>query len=179
MNMHSYTASARRMRSASRRWQRGDETVEFAMLAGLIFLMFFALIEFSIGMYNYGVLIHAGRVGAQEASLYWVNENWVIDPANDPPHDQQLSTDEVDRKISEWSESYLVKFPTDAAPTVELLEQPIDDWPSAIAVNPGDEVDVRLSWPYTALISSRLMGLLAGDGFDAINMTALGVMRVE
>ena len=80
------------------RRQQGSETVEFALLATFIFLLLFAIIEFSIAMYDQGTLVHSARLGAREASLYWLDVT-AITPDSDPEDDQRVKPDWIEETI--------------------------------------------------------------------------------
>jgi len=151
--------------------QRGNELIEFTLLAPLIFLVFFALMEFAIAMYDQGILIHSARIGAREASLFWVDVTQIT-PDSDPGDDQRLSTTEVSSQISNWLDRFLITLMGES-PSVEFQDQPLGSFASTLPVDAGDEVSVAVALDYTAPLTSALSSLIQLD------MTALGVMRVE
>ena len=52
---------------------RGQELVEFALVAPIIFLLLFALIEFGVAIWHYNTLAQAAREGAR-AALVWAED---------------------------------------------------------------------------------------------------------
>lgn len=52
---------------------RGASMVEFALVAPLLFLLLFGIIEFGVIMYDQVALRNASREGARQAALYYVN----------------------------------------------------------------------------------------------------------
>lgn len=152
--------------------QRGAEVVEFALLASLIFLLLFAIIEFSIAMYNQGTLVHAARAGAREASLYWIDVSQLL-PTSDPEDDQRMKPSEVEATISNYIDRFIISF-TGEAPTMEIALRDVSI-PNAdtLVVNAGDNVSVDLSFTYRAPVTAALANILDQD------MTSRAVMRVE
>ncbi|MBK1719250.1 TadE/TadG family type IV pilus assembly protein [Thiocystis violacea] len=155
-----------------RRCQWGGETVEFALLAGLFFLLLFGIIEFSIAMYNQGILLHSSRVGAREASLYWLDVT-QISLDSDPEDDQRVKISEVDDAITNFAGRFMISF-TDATTAVAILHegQRIDSMDTR-PVGAGERVRVDLSFLYRAPVTAALAGLLDMD------MAARAEMRVE
>ena len=56
-----------------RRYQKGAETVEFAITLLFFLLVFLMVIEFAIVVYDRGTVNNAARWGARQASLFWVD----------------------------------------------------------------------------------------------------------
>jgi hypothetical protein len=156
-----------------RRRQDGGETVEFALLVGLTFLLLFGIIEFSIAMYDQGALIHASRTMAREASLFWVDVT-QMGPDTDPEDDQRINTSEVEDAVSDYLDQYMISF-TEAEPDLFLQGQPIGSLPEQLIVGdqPDRRVNVRSELLYHAPVTSALADLLD------IDMVAPATMGAE
>jgi hypothetical protein len=170
MNILSSTRKKRRSGRNSRKRQRGGETIEFALLAALVFLLLFGIIEFAIAMYNEGVIVHSSRVGAREASLFWVDINQLS--MTNPETNQRIKTSEVESAASDFADRFLVSF-SGAATKIRFQDQPISDVADTLIVGPGDEVSVRVSLDYRAPVSGAIAHLAN------MNLAGQSVMRVE
>lgn len=89
--------------------EQGGETVEFAMLAGLVFLLLFSMIFLFIGLYDQGAAHHAARIGSREASLFWVDLN-TFDEESGLIEDQSICISEVYGQASEFVGRFGLSF---------------------------------------------------------------------
>lgn len=154
-------------RRAGARRQRGSELVEFVILFPLTLFMVFALIEFSIAMFNYGVLIQAAREGAREGSLYWVDVTQIT-PDSDPAADQRISRAEVDRRIGDWTR-FLINFGDAGVQTQDCIPMAGG---ATIVAGAGDEVRCGIQFQHATFAATLL-------GIDALDLAAGGVNYVE
>lgn len=163
--------------------QRGATIVEFAITASFSIGLLFLIIEFGIAMFNQGVLMHASRVGARVASLYWESPT--------SPGVQTLSPEARIRSATSAWANMAVKFTADpiniricwyaisAVPsTAELAGNTVcqaDKLPvSGDTVQVDDMVLVRTSLKYLGPISLALTRF----GLN-LDLGSLAVMRVE
>jgi hypothetical protein len=79
----------------------GGETVEVLITLVLFFLLVLTIIEFSIVVFDKGVVASAARVGARQGSLYW------IDPSNYDPDDSKNNIRIRESMISSAVDQYL------------------------------------------------------------------------
>lgn len=152
--------------------QKGGETVEFALHAVLVFLLFFGIIEFSIAMYDQGTMVHASRVGAREASLYWLDVTQIT-PQSDPQDDQRVSPSAIEDAVTEFSDRFLVSF-TGAEAVVDIFHEGvrINDLETRV-VGAQDAVRTDVSLLYRAPVTAALAQLMDLD------LLARAEMRVE
>ncbi|MCH5373618.1 MAG: hypothetical protein JJ992_06550, partial [Planctomycetes bacterium] len=151
------------------------------------------LIEYSIGMYDHGVLIHAARLGAREASLYWVDVTQLSSTSN-PDCDQRIKHSEVSTTISAFTDRFLVslsdqalsavgRFPDHAVPgNVTLVAPGSTSTPTTIScVTAADPVEVSLTFVYDTPVVTALSRVLnsASENLPGLNMAAITAMRVE
>ena len=101
--------------------QKGQAAVEFALVAPVVFLLLFAVIEFGLLLYNYIEIGSAAREGARKAA--------VSRYSNDPVKDVR---DAVQRSTSVVDDSRL-----------SIAVSPGTPWSS------GQDVTVTLSYPYS------------------------------
>jgi hypothetical protein len=146
--------------------------VEFALTIALSLTLMFAIIEFAVGMYDQGVLVHATRVGAREASLFWVDPPQITSDS-DPRQDQRIHRDTVLDAVTDWTENFVVSF------TAEDPDDPVlrlDGATVATAtpvVAPGARVSIDTAFRFRGPVTSALSG-----AFD-YTQRARAVMRVE
>ena len=169
--MHAHAPAPVTSRQGPARRQWGGDTVEFTLFAAMIFLLLFAIAEFAVAMYDQGALLHSARVGAREASLYWIDVRQLT-PDSDPGSDQRIKPAEVERAVSSFTDSFLFGFDGQQA-ELTLQSQPIGNLGDTMPVSPGDQVDLQLSYVYRAPVTGALARLMD------LSMSARGVMRVE
>jgi hypothetical protein len=152
--------------------QQGATTVEFALTIGLSLTLMFAIIEFAVAMYNQGVLVHATRLGAREASLFWVDPPQITSDS-DPREDQRIHRDTILDAVTDWTENFVVSF------TAEDPDDPVlrlDDATVAAAtpvVAPRARVSIDTAFRFRGPVTSVLSG-----AFD-YTQRARAIMRVE
>jgi Flp pilus assembly protein TadG len=85
----------------SRRKQRGTSAVEFAIVLPLLLVVLFAIIEFSIALFNQAVMTNATREGARAGIVYRLDESYDRDP---------LSSDEIEDVINDYIGNHLMSL---------------------------------------------------------------------
>lgn len=102
-----------------RRWQKGITTVEFAIVAAVLFMMIFGVLEIARGYYVYSILDEVARRGSRLAAVC---------PVNDPAVPQLA----VFNPSGDGSDSPLVKGLSPANVVVDYL-----DASAAVVSNPA------------------------------------------
>ena len=151
-----------------RRWtgpgrhQKGGETVEFAIFAGVFFLMVFAVIDMSFAVFNQGITNQAARYGARQGTLYWV------DPARydltNPMGNIRVRERFIVSGVDYYGGKTLLNF-SGVPITKDTINLPEA---SASGIAPNREwtnvsnarVTVRLEYPHNFLVLNALAGLL-------------------
>lgn len=144
-------------------------------MAGWIFFLFFAVIEFSIAMYDQGTLIHGSRLGAREASLYWLDVT-QMGPDTDPLDDQRIMPSHVEKVLkTDFVDRFVVSF-SGQETSVDIRHEGarINDLDTRV-VGPGDRVSVDLSFAHGAPVTAALAHLID----LGLNLGARAEMRVE
>lgn len=186
--MRAYPGQSNLWRWNRKKYQTGGETVEFALLAVFNFLFLFGLIEFSLLVYDQGALQHAARVGAREASLYWVDITRMT-AGTDPANDRCIKKSEVSDTITEFTDQFLFSLTGNRTVCPLLMGKSLSSSaactgtgsPSAFdacrVVSSGvDQVDVSLSLATGAPVSGRLINL---SSLLNMRLTAQAAKRVE
>jgi Flp pilus assembly protein TadG len=148
--------------------ESGTELVEFAIIATLLFVVLFGIIDFAILLYDKAVITNASREGARAGIVQRYNNSAT--PAVYNP----LSTAEVQAVVNSYLASNLISFGS-ATATVTVTDTTV---PAASTLTPkngsfgsGDERSVQVTYPY-----NFLAGFIAGS---TINLTAITKMRME
>lgn len=132
--------------------ERGVAAVEFALVAPLLVLLLFTIIEFSLVLYNKGLITNASRVLARVGSVHDANstngtvgDGPIIDAITDLKLDESL--------ISLGSSNIAQVLISPAAPRTS-----------------GDDLKVTVNYTYDFLVL---------PDFTSINLSAVTVMKVE
>lgn len=138
--------------------EKGTETVEFAIVSMLLFLLLFGIIEFSIFLYNKAVITNASREGAR-AGIVARYDNSQTPAAWDP-----LDTGEIEAIVNQYCLNHLISFGPGASPKTTV---------TGTTESVTGERTVTVTYKYYFLLS-KLFGL--GPSLD---LAAVTVMRME
>lgn len=149
--------------------------MEFALLAILLFVILFGIIEASLMMYDKALITNASREGARAAVVY------IADPVTG--ESRVLNEVEIEAVVADslWynypSEPRLVSF-SSSSPTVETMVPPpvyeeLGGDPAK--TDSGDYITVTVEYPYTFMIMDSLLGAFGPQ----IQLDAKTRMRVE
>lgn len=105
-------------------FQKGGEVVEFAIISPIIILLFFGVIELSLGYVDKAILANASRVGAREL---------VRNRDQDKAKVAATKTFNEDKKIFHWKPGSVIVF--------DYSPKPIPD-------AAGEEITVTLTYDY-------------------------------
>ena len=131
--------------------QKGVETVEFAIIAPLLFVLLFGICEFGLALYNKAMLTNVSRVAAREGIVLRkpkLTQNQIEEKANDllrkTPGDPQ-------------SPYILVNFKSGISPSITA--SPIPASPSQTPLT------VSISYEYHTLVIGNLLKLISAGSF--------------
>jgi Flp pilus assembly protein TadG len=141
--------------------QKGAAAVEFAIVAPLLLVILFGIIEFSILMYDKAMLTNASREGARVGIVF------VPDRADNVG---DLNT-QIDQVIRAYCETHLISFGSGST-----LDVPVPVWSGYAS---GDNLTVTVRYPFRFLVFSNLIRLIGGDMGSVFNLQAVTVMRLE
>ncbi len=124
--------------------------MEFALVLPILLLVLFAIIEFSIAMYDKAVITNASREGARRGIVMQA---------------PRVSTVEITTTVTNYCGTHLISF--GAAPVTTTVP--------AICVNTGDLLTVSVSYPYNFLVLPNFINSLTGP----LILNGVSVMRCE
>lgn len=153
-----------------RRNQQGLAMVEFAITATVLFILLFAIIEFSVILFDKAVITNASREGARRGIVY---------------NPDGTSTDEIKNTVMEYVQD------KDKKVFLISLGSPSNFGNNKIQVNPvdclkprdltacpaGTPLTVSVDYEYHFLILPHFVTQLAG--LNPLTLSATTVMRME
>jgi len=137
--------------------QKGATLVEFAVIAPLLFLISFGIIELGILLYDKAMLTNASREGARAGILF-----------RHPALTQEELEILVDGVVQSYCQDHLVSFKTGS--TLDIDVNPV--------IVLGDSgLSVTATYPFRFLFVSNLLAWIGNQ--DLVNLQAVTVMRRE
>jgi Flp pilus assembly protein TadG len=149
------TEGARVMRMKD---EQGTAVVEFAIVAPLLFLILFGIIEFGILLYDKAMITNASREGARAGIVFR------------PSRIIAEEDDEITDVVQAYCADHLISFGSGSGLTVSI---------SRSGVEAGDNLTVSVDYPFQFLVVSNLVALIAGSAGNPIVLNAETVMRLE
>lgn len=139
--------------------------VEFAIILPVFIILIFGIIEFSILLYNKGIITHAAREGARSGVVYNIGD--AID---------------IESEVSNYINDNLISF-SSSKPTPDIDIKFLDEndviktgqsnCPDTTSSK--DKLRVRVSYPYSFLVLPNFVTELAGG----VNLESQAVMVCE
>jgi Flp pilus assembly protein TadG len=150
---------------------RGVAAVEFALIAPLLFVLLFGIIEFSMALYNKAVITNASREGARFAAGFYTNP--LTATAARP------TCGDIQTYVTNYVNLYLISFKGDTFNSSNVTCP--NGTPSLnFAGSVGYADTIRINYTYTFLALGNLVGLMTGGTFaPSLNLSAQTVMRDE
>ena len=151
---------------------RGAAAVEFAIIAPLLFVLIFGIIEFGAILYNQSVITNASREGARYAATFYTN------PANATA--QRPTCDEIKNYVATYVNAYFLSFKSSTPFSASNVTCP-KTVPSQNNFGYAGYVDtVGIVYTYNFLVFPNLQELLVGGSIDdSLKLTAQTAMRDE
>lgn len=137
--------------------QKGASLVEFTIIAPLLFVIIFGIIEFGILIYDQAMLTNASREGTRAGILF--------------NHPNRINDSEITAVVTNYCQNHLISF--DSASTLS-----VDISRTGTGIEAGDSLTVTLNYPFRFLVFSNVLALIKGN-MDLINLEAVSVMRME
>ena len=146
------------------RSERGASMVEFALVAPLLFVLLFGIIEFGLILYDQAFITNASREGARYAAMYYIN------PSGQP---QQHACSDVQNYVTTYVTTNFIGFTSPpASPTISCSLEQND-------AGVGLMQSVTVSYPYIFLVFGSLVTLINGSITNPLTLTHTTVMRDE
>lgn len=147
----------------------GTSVVEFALIAPLLFVILFGIMEFGILLYDKAMLTNASREGARAGIVYDYDDGGT---ANDPDDDSFHPDDAtIIATVESYCEDHLISFGAGSTLDVAISR--------TTNASGSDSLTVNVTYPFRFLVFSNVIALLGGNFEDLINLSAETVMRLE
>jgi len=145
--------------------ESGGSMIEFALIAPLLFVILFGIIEFSVLLFDKAMLTNASREGARAGIVY----DFDSTTGTNHPDNSTITT-----TVQEYCQDYLISFGTGSAVSIAISRTG-----SASLDSAGDQLTVNVSYPFRFLVFSNILALIGGDLADDLTLEAETVMRME
>ena len=144
------------MQRILRRRERGAATVEFAIIAIILFLFVFGIIEFGILIFDKHILTNASREGARAGIVM--------------TEGPRVSDAEIQNIVKGYAQRHMMSFRASIVP-ITTVTRP---WLLLVPPKPhfGDELTVNVTYQFHFMF-------LSGIGLGPINLTAETRMKME
>lgn len=152
-------------KAAVLRDENGGSMVEFALIAPLLFVILFGIIEFGVLLFDKAMLTNASREGARAGIVY----DFDSTTGTNHPDDATIIT-----TVQQYCQDYLISFGTGTALTVAVSRTGSTSLDAA-----GDQLTVNVTYPFRFLVFSNILALIGGDLGDTFTLEAETVMRME
>jgi Flp pilus assembly protein TadG len=144
--------------------EKGVSAVEFALIAPLLFVLTFGIIEFSILLFDKAVVTNASREGARAAIVYHVDGSAYA----------PIGTEEITDVVEQYTDQYLIDLGGTSIPIIETTYTSDSGGPES-----GGDVTVRVTYTYNFLVFPNLIPLIGGTFDGTIDLVGTTVMRME
>jgi Flp pilus assembly protein TadG len=145
------------------RREEGASMVEFALVAPLLLVLLFGIIEFGLILYDQAAITNASREGARYAAMYYIN------PSTNTP--QQHSCSDIQSYVTNYVNPILIGI----SPTSYTVSCPYVNQNDGSVV--GYATQVQVSYNYNFLVFGGLLNLINGSITNPLALTATTVMR--
>ena len=137
--------------------QTGGSLIEFVIIAPLLLVILFGIIEFGILIYDKAMITSASREGARAGIVF--------------RHPTRVTNAEIETVIRNYCEAHLISFGAGTGLTIPP--------PSRTGNAAGDTLTVTVNYQFRFLVFSNVLALVGGNMGSLINLSAITVMRLE
>jgi len=138
------------MRKVDQR-QQGASAVEFAVIAPLFIALLLSIVEFGMILYTKGMMTHAAREGARYGVVFST---------------PRRTAGEIETEVKKYL-------------NLSGLTSPATVTVTGAGGNPGDILDVKVSYTYSFLVLPSDINNFTAGTLPDLNLTAETVMRME
>lgn len=143
--------------------EKGVSAVEFALIAPLLFVLTFGIIEFSLLLFDKAVVTNASREGARAAIVY-NTVGTTYTPRTDA---------EIKAVVLNYTNKYLVNLGKPSSnPLITIV-------PAEGARVSGGDVTITVTYTYDFLVFPNLTKLIGGSFDGTIDLVGTTLMRME
>jgi Flp pilus assembly protein TadG len=161
--------------------EKGASAVEFAIIAPLLFVLLFGIIEFGAVLYNQAVITNASREAARYAATFYTN------PANATAERPDCA--DIKNYVATYVNAHMLNFTSSTPFGTDNVSCPNpDDSPQFYDdLSPEGKLagyvdTIRVEYPYGFLVLGNLIGLLTpggGQTWTTLTLRAQTSMRDE
>jgi Flp pilus assembly protein TadG len=147
--------------------QKGATLVEFAIILPVFIIIIFGIIEFSLLLYNKGIITHAAREGARVGVVYNFGTNSNIN--------NRIPVNDIIDEVNIYIQNNLISF-NPSTPTIavdNLDNNSLNNCPNPSASE--ERLRVRVNYNYSFLVLPNFIAALAGG----TNLQSEAVMVCE
>lgn len=152
------------------RSEKGVSAVEFALIAPLLFVMTFGIVEFALLLFDKAVITNASREGARAAIVYHATGPDLEDYT-------PLTVPEVQQVVTDYANDYLVNLGQPGGNN--LVPGDIGVVYTPDPPESGGDVTVTVTYTFDFLVFPDLTALLGGTFTGDINLVGTTTMRME
>ena len=136
--------------------ENGGSLVEFVIIAPLLFVILFGIIEIGILSYDKAMLTNAVREGARKGIVF---------------SDPRISDSEIEKVVKDYCEDYMFSF---GSGTTLVVSSPTRTGNAA-----GDILTVSANYDFRFLVLPNVIPLIGGNIQNVSNLNAVSIMRLE
>ena len=166
--------------------QKGASAVEFALIAPLLFVLLFGIVEFGLLLYNKAVITNACREGARNGIVL---RNPKLPLNGGPPNLKSLVQNTVNsyitNRIISFGQSNIPETPVgwtrvNVPPIYDFLVTFTDlsSPPNGVG-DAGEPLTVQVRYYHQFLLLPNLMQLIKGNLTSTVTNNAVTIMRFE
>lgn len=149
------------------RSEKGVSAIEFALIAPLLFVLTFGIIEFAFILFDKAVLTNASREGARAAIVFHT------DGTDYTP----LTEAEIESVVITYANGYLINLGVVGGKDLVGDDITISYDPSP--PESGGDVTVTVVYTYDFLVFPNLVELIGGTFDGTVDLVGTTVMRME
>jgi Flp pilus assembly protein TadG len=142
--------------------QKGASAVEFAIIAPLLFVLLFAIVEFGFLLYNQVMITNASREGARAGIILQTPRATLTD---------------IEAVVNNYCAAHMINFDPSQAPATSIVQT--DDSGNGTVPDAGDSLEVTVQYTYDFLVLPNLANLIGGSFPNIQNLKAVTEMRYE
>lgn len=148
--------------------EKGGSLLEFALIAPLLFVFLFGIIEFGILIYDKAMITNASREGARAGIVYDYKDGGTPDDLSDDTYHPNNAA--IVQAVETYCQDYLISFRSGAALGIDINRE---------GDTAGLNLRVNVTYPFRFLVFSNVIALAGGSMENLFNLEAETTMRLE
>ena len=142
--------------------ENGGSLIEFAVIAPLLFVILFGIIEFGLLLFDMAMITNASREGARAGIVF---------------SDPRISDAGIRGVVKTYCNTHLISFGASSDLTdANILIDPAGNRSTLPA---GSSLKMSVNYPYRFLVFSNVIALIGSHFLNPVNLHAESIMRLE